>query len=130
MAIQVRWDDDTHSIIYCEFGVTWTLEEYQRHVDDILGLVTSVKHPVYQIHDFANSRVPPRQWLTAGRYVETHSTPQTVFSVVVGANSYVKILLNVAQRLFLRNIPVYMADTKQEAYALINAHQNKTIASP
>ena len=122
MAIHVGWKDASHTIIYCEFDAEWTLDEFHRYIDDIYALMTSVTHPVYLIHDYSKSRVPPRQWLSAGRHAQQRQTDNTALSIVVGGNSFVKVMLNVAQSLFLKNLPIRAVDTLEQAYGLIAKH--------
>lgn len=119
MGIHVRWDDAEQTILYCEFEAEWDLNDFHKMIDDMYAFMTSVNHPVYTINDYTKSKMPPRQWLSTGRHVQQRSSINSELSIVVGANTFVKVMLNVAQKLFLNNMHIVTTDTVDEAYRLI-----------
>ena len=128
MGIQVRWDNSEQTIIYCDFNEEWTLDDFHTMIDEIYALARSVSHQVYLISDYTRSRVPPRQWLSTGAHIEKRKSMNTELSIVVGANTFVNVMLNVAQKLFLKDFPICTVATLQEAYQIIEKH-NQTLAA-
>lgn len=123
MGIHTRWDDIERTIVVCEFEANWSLEEFHTMVDEVYEMMKSVDYRVYLIHDFSKSRVSPRQWLSTGSHIEKRQSQNSAETVVIGANTFVKAMLNIAQKLFLKNIRVDMADTLPEAYKIIERHK-------
>lgn len=123
MGIHTRWDDAAHTILICEFDANWSLSDFHTMVDEVYVMMNSVNYRVYLIHDFSKSRVSPRQWLSTGSHIEKRQSQNSAETVVIGASTFVKTMLNIAQKLFLKNIRVDMADTLPEAYKIIESRK-------
>ena len=128
MGIDVRWDNSAKTIIYADFDAEWTLDDFHHMIDQIYTLNTSVTHQVFLISDYSKSRVPPRQWLSTGSHIEKRKSTNTELSIVVGANPFVKVMLNVAQKLFLKGMRICAVDTLPEAYLLIETQNRQRVA--
>jgi hypothetical protein len=57
MSIQTKWLDDRHTTIVREFTGKWTWAEFHESQRQIIEMLNSVRHKVYQIVDFSQS--PP-----------------------------------------------------------------------
>jgi hypothetical protein len=119
MPIQVFWDNPQKTILRCDFGETWTLEEYHVAIDDMHGMVTSVPHRVHIISDFSRSRTSPTGLLSAGPHIESRKPINMGLNVIIGAKGFIKSMLNVAQRLHLTDTRIELANSVEEGYQAI-----------
>lgn len=125
MPIQVRWGNAENTVVVCEFEPKWTLEEYYTMIDDAYTLMISVTHTVHTIADFTNSRMAPSQILTSGRHVQKHSAPNSGITVVVSGGGFIKALLDIAQKLYLTGKKIFVANTIEEAFAIVQKHEKQ-----
>ena len=123
MPIHVHWDNPEKTVIHCEYEPKWTLEEFHAMIDESYKLMTSVNHTVHLISNFTKSRAVPSRMLSIGGHVEKANPPNTGLSIIVGAGSFVKALIEIASKTFLRDKNLYAVKTIDEAYAIIKQHQ-------
>jgi len=128
VGIHVYWEDEAQTIVCARFDVEWSIEEYHQSIDDIYALVTSVAHHVSLISDFTLSHAPPRQLLLANRHIESRRPSNSDVTVIVGANSFIQVLIEIGQKLHLKNFNIYSVKTMPEAYQIIKQlRQNSTV---
>ena len=123
MPIINEWGDPQKTIIYTVFDGTWTLEEYHHMIDEMNKMVLSVDHMVHFISDFSKSKSSPAKLLSTGRHMEnTKTRKQTGISVAVKADSFLKAIASVAQKMFLKDTKMYFTNSLEEAYKIVEAH--------
>jgi hypothetical protein len=123
MPIQVEWGNTQKTIIHSTFSESWTLDEYHGMIDAMHKLVITVDHPVHFVSDFSNSKASPAKLLSTGRHVENTMTENSGINVVVNASGFLKAMANVSQKLFLKDVQIYFADSIEEAHQLIAQHE-------
>jgi hypothetical protein len=128
MPIKSEWGNPQKTIIHSVFGETWTLDEYHAMIDTMHKMVVSVDHPVHFISDFSKSKASPAKLLSTGRHVENTMTQNSGINVIVNANGFLKALANVSQRMFLKDVQLYFADSVEEAYQIVEKHDQTNAA--
>ncbi len=124
MPIDLFWDDPQQTILHSQFGETWTLEEYHDAIDQMYEMISSVPHRVHIVSDFSRSRSSPAKLLSIGAHIENRKAINSGINVIIGATSFLKSMLQVAQRLYLIDTEIYLANSVEEAYQLIQQHQH------
>ena len=122
MPIQTEWGNPQKTVIHSVFGETWTLDEYHAMIDTMHKMVISVDHPVHFISDFSSSKASPAKLLSTGRHVENTMTENSGINVIVNANGFLKAMASVSQKLFLKDVKIYFADSMEEAYQIIGRY--------
>ena len=123
MPITSEWGNPQKTIIHSVFDPVWTLDEYHGMIDTMHKMVISVDHPVHFISDFTNSNASPAKLLSTGRHIENTKTENSGINVIVNANGFLKAMANVSQRLFLKDVQIYFADSVEEAYQIVAKHE-------
>lgn len=126
MPIEISWGDPQQTILYCQFGEMWTLDEQRTVIDEMYRLISAMPHTVHIINDFTLSRFTPPRMLSIGPYIESHRAVNTGINIVVGATVFIKSILQAAQRMYLINIEMHMVNTVEEAYAMLAERQRRT----
>lgn len=125
MPIEVRWGNPDKTIVGCKHAASWTLHEYYAMIEEAYLMITSVGHTVHFIEDFTDCSMAPSQILSAGPHVKRRSAPNTGITFVVGGAGFIKALLNVARKVFLANMLIYLTNTIAEGYAMIEQHEKQ-----
>ena len=123
MPITVSWGNPEKTAVYAVFGENWTLEEAHTMIDEMYALTSSVNHTVHTIMDFTDSHSSPAKLLTTGRHIENRTVPNSGVSVIVKANAFMKTMSQVITRLFLKETPMYFAESREEAFQIIERHE-------
>jgi hypothetical protein len=129
MPINLFWGDPHQTVLHAQFGETWTLEEYHKSIDDMYEMISSVPHRVHIVSDFSRNRSAPAGLLSAGSHIENRRAINSGINVVIGATSFLKSMLQVAQRLYLTETEIYLANSVEEAYLIIQQHQRSVSAA-
>jgi hypothetical protein len=129
MPIQSAWANPEKTILVTTFGETWTLEEFHDNVDEIYNLIITVNHVVHVISDFSASRTSPAKLLSTSRHLQNKQAPNFGITVTVGANHFLKAMLNLAEKMFLSNLKMFAVDTLDEAFELIRQYKQETQAN-
>lgn len=124
MPIHVSWSDASKTIILAEYEGSSSLEDYHAMIDTMHAMVVSVDHTVHFISDFTRNRTAPAKLFSTGRHIESRLTPNSGINVIVNINGISKTILQVARRMFLKDIPIYLADSLEEAYQIIHEYQS------
>ena len=118
MGITVVWDDDAKSIIRWDFEDHWTWEEFYQGFDQSLEMAQSVTHRIDVIPETTHTEHMPPGALTQFRRVFEKSPPHMQLTVVTGANTFGRAILNIFIR--LNRISTWrIANTLDEARAII-----------
>lgn len=125
MPIEVRWGNSDKTVIISKHVANWTLQEYYAMIEETFAMITGVAHTVHFIADFTDSSMAPSQILSTGPHVQKRSAPNTGITVVVGGAGFIKALINVARKVFLSNMQIFMSNTIAEAYAIIEQHEKQ-----
>lgn len=125
MAIEVRWLDDTKTIVHSIYQSNWTIQDLDSAVEQINCLIRSQSHPVYVISEMPHGKLtPPRDLLLSLRDYERAIPPNFALSVVVGGGAFAQafdsILLRIVPRI---GQTTRFTDSIPAACAIINAHQ-------
>src|SRR5574339_631240 len=98
MPIEVFWGDEQQTILHCQFAESWTVEEYVASVAEMHNLIKSqAPRTVHLLSDFSRSRSSPPRLLSTGTYIENHRAVNMGINVIVGANAFIKSMLQAAQ---------------------------------
>lgn len=103
MPIIVKWYDTEKQNICYEVVGRWTWEDLFVAIDEAVQLLDTVDYPVNLILDMTQtSHVPTLAVREMGKVANapTMSHPNTKKLLVVGANSYIEIMLNVFKKVF------------------------------
>jgi hypothetical protein len=129
MPIKVSWDNPQKSVIRAVYDQVWTLEDYHAMIDEMHKMVISVENTVHFISDFTHSRSSPSKLLSTGRHVENTMTPNSGINVIINASGFLKAMAQVSMRLFLKDVQIYFADSLEEAYKIIEQHEQAKMRS-
>jgi hypothetical protein len=123
MPIKSEWGNPQKTVIHSVFDPIWTLDEYHAMIDTMHKMVISVDHRVHFISDFSNSNASPAKLLSTGRHIENTMTENSGINVIVNASGFLKAMANVSQRLFLKDVQLYFANSLEEAYQIVEKHE-------
>jgi hypothetical protein len=126
MPVEVSWGNPEKTVIYSTYSEMWTLEEHHAAIDQIHSMVMSVGHTVDFIGDFSKSRSSPAKLVSSGRHMENVKTSNTGINVIVNASPFIKAMAQVVLRMFLKDVTTYFANSREEAYQMIERHREKT----
>lgn len=125
MPIQIEWYDSEQTIILQAYIDFWTVIELQTVVSQTVSMLNSVDHPVYIITDFSLNKTKLVKMLHAANYFEKHLQMNYALGIIVGLDSYLKLVVKFANRVAPRLVKsLDYADTIEEALAIIAAHTN------
>ncbi|MCL4255967.1 MAG: hypothetical protein KJ043_19575 [Anaerolineae bacterium] len=129
MPINVVWDDEEKTIVRQTYGQEISIAEYYDGVKKRLELISSVDHPVDLIIDLRGANTNLKGVLTASRYANKHVPPNQRFVVLVGANLFVKSLVNVLGKILPKiSNTIYFVETPEVAKQLIDENRAKWTA--
>ena len=122
MPIHVIWDDDEKKIIKHIYDGKWSLGEFHQAVDQNAMMVSSVPHQVDIIADLSKSAgIPSNMLSTVNRVLKKMPANQRL-NVIVGADRFTTILLNVALKIVPNgSTSVKIVPTLEEAYEIIKS---------
>ncbi len=100
MGITINWGNDEHTLIYIAFDPQWTWREFEALDDQTTATLDSVDHKVNFIVDASNGNRLPRGLPTAQiKQVIKLEHPNSNRMVLVGANTYVRVMLDTALKI-------------------------------
>lgn len=122
MAIEIKWDNQKHTIIYVTFPEEWTWDEYSA-IDSITEpMLNSVAHKVYYIADLRQTqRVPKGLRLDVAREILEFRHENSDLLVIVGMNTMIRALLDIVlMALGKVRTRIMIVDSMDEAYECIH----------
>lgn len=128
MPIHVYWYDDSKRILRYDFVENWTREDLLAATEIIFAHLDSVQHAVDSIIDLRkNTTSPVRIWLTLAfrdaPYLNARVHPNHRLNVVVGADTAMRIVLNVAASVIPHALAtLHFASSIAAARAIIKEH--------
>ena len=129
MPISLNWDNENRTVLRLIFWNEWTLEEYVAQFEIVIDALKTITHSVDILIDLrTDSYVPRGDSLRAFRNV-MDKLPQNTGTIVYVNDNPVQRHLFDKQLSFYNTVSrgrkqrVYMVETLEEAYELINKHQ-------
>ena len=124
MPINVRWLDDTKTIIVLEYVGAWTWDELFRARSAAAEMRGSWDAPLPSIQDLTRGQFLPKD-IFANAHRVSATMPENSFIVLVGANTLARAVLETLRRLGRgRQQQYHTAATVEEAATLIRAELN------
>ncbi len=129
MPVTMTWDNAEKTIIRVIIEGQWDVNDLHRLISQAPTMMAEVSHIVDGIFDFSRSTSTPTSALmTLSRMEAAYNDRQRLF-IVVGANSYIQTLCNIAAKLAPKTFSKLMfVETMNDAYAAINKHTNSVRA--
>ncbi len=123
MNISVTWDNDKKTVIRYEYHGRWTLEDFNAAYLQAREMVSQCDHTVHFIVDVRDSTLIPSGALSRGRSVVNSPLPNEGRTVVVGANTLIRSIMDVFQKIHGRKIDqskFILAGSIEEAYEILH----------
>lgn len=127
MPITTEWFNDTQTIALQTFQGDWNLTDFHQSADRIVELAGGLSHTIHLIVDFRRNTKLPANIMTGMRYVSKRQPDNLGLVVVVGANLFARTMVNMTHHLLPNMRNIRLADTLEEAAALIEAHEAHSI---
>lgn len=126
MPVTMTWDNAEKTIIRVTIEGQWDVNDLHRLINQAPSMMNEVTHSVDGIFDFSRSTSTPTSALmTLSRMEATYNDRQRLF-IVVGANSYIRTLCNIAAKLAPKTFSKLMfVETIHEAYSAIGKHSDQ-----
>jgi hypothetical protein len=99
MPIQVKWDDESKTIIHVSVDGDWTWEEFYQSFDQGKTLLESVNHKVDFVVHMENAKTMPLGALNHGRKIMTMDHPNRGLTVYTGETGLMKALIQIGRRM-------------------------------
>ena len=102
MSIDVRWDNNDHTIVLFTFSGSWTWVQFRDACDTSLALHREVSYLVASIYDMLEGDHLPTNFFSNARYALDVTDPpnRTPTQVVVGAGFLIRSLGEVFYRMY------------------------------
>jgi len=124
MGIRPVWDNDEKTIVRHIYDGRWTLEDYYNLIGEHRIMLKDVDHTVDIINDLRTAGPVPGGMAQAIKYAARNAPPNEGVNVIVGANEYVKALIELVNRTAGTDVTeVTHVATLEEAYAIIAEHR-------
>lgn len=121
--IDVTWTDEGQRIIHYKFQQGWSWEDLYAAESQSLEMAASVApQPVHIVLDLRESQVIPHNALSHITVVMKRQPPNLASVMFIGANAFVKVLVNMMERLRLNGkTPMIYVTTEAELQSRIKA---------
>ncbi|MBZ0291919.1 MAG: hypothetical protein K8L99_05055 [Anaerolineae bacterium] len=126
MSIEVSWANPEKTVIVYAYEGRWSMEQFNNSYQQARKLMDTVQHPVDFIIDVRNSSLLPSGILSRGRNVVTTPHPNEGRTAIVGANTFVRSMLDLFSRLYgerYRESKFYLAPTMDEAHKWLSTNR-------
>lgn len=129
--IDVTWTDEGQRIIHYKFQQGWSWEDLYAAESQSLEMAASVApQPVHIVLDLRESQVIPHNALSHITVVMKRQPPNLASVMFIGANAFVKVLVNMMERLRLNGkTPMIYVTTEAELQSRIKAINDVDSAS-
>ncbi len=126
MPIQVVWDDEAKTTIRQIYSGKLTLQDYITSTDTVELMAKSVSHTVHSLMDRTGVISAPKIVLPAMRYANNHVPPNLGIRVVIKADMFTHVIVDIGRRVAPRLIhDIYFVDTLEEGRAFIARRSKK-----
>ncbi len=125
MGIKTAWDNPEQTILRIEFEDRWQWAEFDAAWETVLAAVAGRPQHLDFIFDVTRSTLMPPDLgyrLRQGQYMIGRKDS---LRIVVGADRFVKILIEFIARMF-NNQRLHFVETLEEAHMLIAQHRSAT----
>lgn len=121
MNIKVEWYTDDCKIIYLDFDVIWTWEDYIVSYCTLCQYAASVEHRVDVLAEMKRASMLPKRSMVAYRFTAEKLPPNVRSIAFVGANVWVKSMLKGLRR-FNPELgdKIFFTDTRLQALQLLS----------
>lgn len=135
MGVQIRWDNEEHTVLHFEMTDPWTWEQMHEAINTSTVMLDTVNHKAHFIFDLGGSHTVPSNALTQLRMLMRKSHPNSGASVIVGAQKtafmrFARSLLEMAHKLNKAQWQFFFADTLDEARTILRQHINESVPLP
>jgi hypothetical protein len=121
MPIDIRWDNDEKTILYCRVENPWTWEDLDVTMVQMHAMLDEVPHRVSTIIDYSNGSLMPANPLRHGTKLARNRHPNSDRMILVGSSMFMRSLLNVFSKLYPEiNEMLGFADTVEQARAKLS----------
>jgi len=120
MPITVAWDNEAHTAIYTNFDGKWAWDDYYPITQEMTRMMDGVDHSVDIIAHLQSAHFPGRAITQLGPASAYLRHPRTGQVVVVGAHTFVRMLVDTFSRIYSdRARKFFFASSLEEARALL-----------
>ncbi|MEO8609079.1 MAG: hypothetical protein ABI690_14410 [Chloroflexota bacterium] len=100
MSINVQWDNEEHTLVRWDFIETWDWNDFLAAQKTSNALISSVPHKVDIIGDVSRSAYMPPGSIARFRTYRRDDPANAGRVVLVGANTYVKTIVEIFRGMF------------------------------
>ena len=125
MPVHVQWDNDDHTVIQLVFEGKWGLEELYPALSEMYKSVEQEQHIVDSIVDMVNASTIPSNVLSIRGTIERNQPDNQGISVIVGANTLVRSIANILNRVLKEESEYIFTDTLEEARQAIKDQRQR-----
>jgi hypothetical protein len=119
MSIAVRWYDDNQTILLLTFVEHWMLSELDERWHEVEALLEAVEQPVYLLIDYTESTFVPSDLPSFIKRNYPSNHPKIIMNIIVGANFFVRMMVNTLVSLRVAPFRLHLAATMEEALVFI-----------
>lgn len=114
--IAVTWIDDSQRVILYQFQRGWSWDDLYAAESQSLEMAASVApRPVHFVLDLSDSQIIPQNALSHINIVMKRQPSNLASIMFIGANAFVRVLVNMMERLQLNNkIPMIYVNSEKE----------------
>lgn len=124
MPYEILWEDEARSIIRHRYIGAVDVSEYYEVIRINVERLAEVDHPVDVIVDVREMQTDLKGFLTAVRYADRKVPANQRLLIVVGANSFAKVMGNIAQKIAPKAAGnVYFVDDLKQALQRIREYR-------
>lgn len=127
MNIEVYWANAEKTILHYIPQKGWAWEDVDSVMVKAYRMMDESDHPVYNIVDFTNKKLLPKNPLVRGKRLAGKRHPNTALIIFVADNNFFKAMFSVFNRMHPAiNEVVRFANTIETAHTLIEDHMKNT----
>ncbi|MDX1993304.1 MAG: hypothetical protein SF029_13005 [bacterium] len=128
MPIEVRWNTEDQELLCYQFDGKWTWDDLYEAVHQANLILDAVERPTPVIVDVSGISGIPSGAMSQASGLMRRSHPNISFTVIVGANRFVRMMADMFTKLRPQSPHTYyFVTTLEEAYRVI---QEKQVAEP
>lgn len=120
MPIHTYWENDEKKVILQVYDGKWDVTDLHQTFDQLVAFSKEVGRPIIVITDMSNARMAPVNALTILSRLERVFSNHVHMDIIVGANSYLKTLSNVATQIAPQSMAkIHFVNTREQAHEII-----------
>jgi|GEM_PF-1997943 len=124
MAITVKWENSAHTVIRCEFDVSWTWNDVFAMKREIESMMDTAEQPVTVLIQMHGKAFPESGTLTYTKHLFIHNHPKYANHVIfVGGSVLIKTFERIIRKAYVQsmcNIQSDYVDTLDGAHHLLD----------